>query len=80
MPVLRLGSMGEDVGELQRALASRGYEVACRIHSGTVWVNKHLDLPADIPFSGAKQSGLGTEMGIEGLQEFTQATVINVAK
>ena len=58
----------------------RGYEVACRIYSGTVWVNKHLDLPADIPFSGAKQSGLGTEMGIEGLQEFTQATVINVAK
>jgi len=58
----------------------RGYEVACRIHSGTVWVNKHLDLPADIPFSGAKQSGLGTEMGVEGLQEFTQATIINVAK
>jgi acyl-CoA reductase-like NAD-dependent aldehyde dehydrogenase len=58
----------------------RGYEVACRIQSGTVWVNKHLDLPADIPFSGAKQSGLGTEMGVEGLQEFTQATVINVAK
>ena len=58
----------------------RGYEVACRIQSGTVWVNKHLDLPADIPFSGAKQSGLGTEMGVEGLQEFTQATIINVAK
>jgi acyl-CoA reductase-like NAD-dependent aldehyde dehydrogenase len=58
----------------------RGYEVACRIQSGTVWVNKHLDLPADIPFSGAKQSGFGTEMGVDGLKEFTQATVINVAK
>jgi acyl-CoA reductase-like NAD-dependent aldehyde dehydrogenase len=48
--------------------------------SGTVWVNKHLELPPDIPFSGAKQSGHGTEMGQEGLEEFTQSKVINLAK
>jgi acyl-CoA reductase-like NAD-dependent aldehyde dehydrogenase len=58
----------------------RAYEVAQRIASGTVWVNKHLDLPPDIPFGGAKQSGLGTEMGQEGLEEFTQARIINMAK
>jgi hypothetical protein len=28
----------------------------------------------------SKQSGIGVEMGREGLEEFTQATVINVAK
>lgn len=55
-------------------------EVASRIDSGTVWVNKHLDLPPDIPFAGAKQSGLGAEMGHEGLEEFTQPRVINLAK
>ena len=38
-------------------LEQRAYEVASRIESGTVWVNKHLDLPPDIPFAGAKQSG-----------------------
>jgi acyl-CoA reductase-like NAD-dependent aldehyde dehydrogenase len=58
----------------------RAYEVASKLDSGTVWVNKHLDLPIDIPFGGAKQSGLGQEMGQEGLEEFTQAKIINIAK
>ena len=58
----------------------RAFEVAQRIASGTVWVNKHLDLPPDIPFGGAKQSGFGTEMGQEGLEEFTQSRIINLAK
>jgi acyl-CoA reductase-like NAD-dependent aldehyde dehydrogenase len=59
---------------------NRAYEVAERIASGTVWVNKHLDLPPDIPFGGAKQSGFGAEMGQEGLEEFTQVRIINMAK
>ena len=56
------------------------YAVAQRIDSGTIWVNQHLDLPYDIPMGGAKQSGIGVEMGEEGLAEFTQAKVINMAK
>lgn len=59
---------------------ARGVEVAKRIHSGTIWVNKHLDMPFDIPFGGAKQSGMGLENGVEGMKEFTQAKIINVAK
>jgi acyl-CoA reductase-like NAD-dependent aldehyde dehydrogenase len=58
----------------------RAFEVACRIESGTVWVNRHMDLPVDIPFAGAKQSGLGVEGGQEGLQELTQLRVINMAR
>ena len=54
--------------------------MAARINAGTVWVNKHLDLGPDIPYPGAKQSGIGTELGREGLEEFTQLTIINVAK
>jgi acyl-CoA reductase-like NAD-dependent aldehyde dehydrogenase len=57
----------------------RAYEVALKIDSGQVWVNKHLDLPPDVPFGGAKQSGLGHEMGQEGLEEFTQAKIINMS-
>jgi acyl-CoA reductase-like NAD-dependent aldehyde dehydrogenase len=56
------------------------YTVAAKMDSGTVWVNKHLDLPPDVPFAGAKQSGIGAEMGHEGLEEFTQPKVINLAK
>ena len=51
-----------------------------RLDTGTVWINQHLDLPPDIAFAGAKQSGIGVEMGMEGLEEFTQAKIINMAK
>jgi acyl-CoA reductase-like NAD-dependent aldehyde dehydrogenase len=54
--------------------------MAARINSGTVWVNKHLDLGPDTPFAGAKQSGFGAEMGQEGFEEFTPATIIKLAK
>lgn len=58
----------------------RGLEVAMRIDSGTVWVNKHYDLPVDIPFGGAKQSGLGREKGLDGLREVTQGKIVNANK
>ena len=32
------------------------------------------------PLGGAKMSGLGNELGQEGLQEFTQQKIINMAK
>jgi len=57
----------------------RGVAVASRVQSGTVWVNKWLDMPFDVPFRGAKQSGIGAENGQEGIEEYTQARVINVA-
>ncbi|RJG24714.1 aldehyde dehydrogenase family protein [Massilia cavernae] len=58
---------------------SKAASIAERVNSGTVWVNKHMDIAADLPFRGAKQSGLGAELGLAGLEEYTQARVINVA-
>lgn len=58
----------------------RAYEVAKKVDSGTIWVNKHADLQPHVPFGGIKTSGIGTELGAEGLNEFTQRKVINVAK
>lgn len=55
------------------------YELAIRVDAGTVWVNKHADMALEIPFGGAKQSGIGTELAEEGLAEFTQLQVINMA-
>jgi acyl-CoA reductase-like NAD-dependent aldehyde dehydrogenase len=51
--------------------------VATQLESGTVWINKHLDMAPHIPFGGAKQSGIGTEFAEEGLAEFTQLQIIN---
>jgi acyl-CoA reductase-like NAD-dependent aldehyde dehydrogenase len=43
-------------------------------------VNKHLELPLDVPFGGAKQSGLGVEKGQKGLDEYTQTRIVNIGK
>ena len=59
---------------------ARGLAIAQRITCGTVWVNKHLDLPLDVSFGGAKQSGIGRERGRAGLEEFTQLKLLNAAK
>jgi len=66
-------------GSVWSSDAERARELAIRIDSGTVWVNKHADLDPSIPFSGAKQSGIGTELGQEGFEEFTQRRVINIS-
>ena len=67
-------------GSIWSSNIERAHEMAERMDAGTVWINKHLDLAPNIPFGGAKQSGLGTEMGEEGLAEFTQLQVINAAR
>ncbi len=55
----------------------RAHAIARRIEAGTVWINKHLDLAPNVPFGGAKQSGIGVEFAEEGLVEFTQLQIIN---
>lgn len=55
----------------------RATQVARRIDSGTVWVNQFLAIDPAIPFRGAKHSGFGAELGEAGLNEYTQAHVIN---
>jgi acyl-CoA reductase-like NAD-dependent aldehyde dehydrogenase len=91
LPVLRYSDIDEVIerandtdfglgGSVWSSNRERAFGVAARINSGTVWVNKHLDVGLDTPFAGAKQSGMGVEMSQEGLEEFTQATIINMAK
>lgn len=40
------------------------------IEAGSISLNTFAISPPEMPFSGWKQSGLGTEMGIEGLHEY----------
>jgi acyl-CoA reductase-like NAD-dependent aldehyde dehydrogenase len=46
--------------------------VARQIRAGTVWVNHHHVLSCAAPHGGYKQSGLGRELGIWGLYEYTE--------
>jgi aldehyde dehydrogenase (NAD+) len=45
-------------------------EVAPRISSGTVTINGGGSLRADVPWGGARDSGIGREGGEEGLREY----------
>ncbi|MEZ5681660.1 MAG: aldehyde dehydrogenase family protein [Erythrobacter sp.] len=58
----------------------RGVEIAEQLETGTVWVNEFLHINPLAPFGGHKQSGFGSEYGLEGLKEFTYAQVITVKR
>lgn len=58
----------------------RAYALAGKMDAGTIWVNKHAELDPMIPFGGSKMSGVGTELGADGLEEFTQLKIINMAR
>ncbi|WP_072810177.1 aldehyde dehydrogenase [Rhodococcus zopfii] len=49
-----------------------GFDLAARIHSGTIGVN-HYALDLNAPFGGVKASGLGRELGPEGLAPYYTA-------
>ena len=55
----------------------RGFEIARQVRSGQFCVNTYT---ADLnsPFGGRKQSGIGAEMGIEGLEEYLRPKTISI--
>lgn len=53
-------------------------QLAKRIRTGTVWINDYHLLNAKAPFGGYKQSGVGRELGLHGLLEFTHTKHIHV--
>ena len=50
----------------------RAWRVARRLEAGTVWINMHGRLAAEIETGGYKESGLGRLHGVQGLEEFLQ--------
>ncbi len=67
-------------GTVWSADPERGLQVAMKVDSGIMWVNQHMNIHMDVPAGGSKQSGMGAELGLEGLREFTQNHVVYVAK
>jgi acyl-CoA reductase-like NAD-dependent aldehyde dehydrogenase len=54
----------------------RAMGIARRIRTGTVSVNGGMWYAADAPFGGSKQSGIGREMGVPGLEEYIERKTI----
>ena len=56
----------------------RAMNVARKIRAGTVWINEWHLLNDRVPFGGYKQSGIGRELGLEGVKEYTELKHIHV--
>lgn len=48
----------------------RAWSLARRLEAGTVWVNTYKQFSIATPFSGMKESGLGTEKGRDGILSY----------
>ena len=51
---------------------NRAGRIASMIEAGTVWINEYHLLSAAAPRGGFKKSGIGRELGLEGIMEYTQ--------
>ncbi len=91
LPIVRFSDPDEAIDRINRSDQGLGASVwstnpeladrlARRMEAGTVWVNTHGELDPSIPFGGAKQSGIGTELGRDGLEEFTQRKIVSTAR
>lgn len=58
---------------------ARACEIAARIEAGTVWINRHVNADANVPFGGFKESGIGREHGLVGLYSYMEPQVIDAA-
>lgn len=58
---------------------SRAHRLANKIEAGTVWVNTYAYLTPAAPYGGYKESGHGRELGMEGLEAYTQLKTIFIS-
>ncbi|KAA9155378.1 aldehyde dehydrogenase family protein [Amycolatopsis acidicola] len=65
-------------GAVQSASDERAIAVARRIRTGTLSINGGNYFAPDSPFGGYKQSGIGREMGVPGLEEFMERKTMAV--
>jgi aminobutyraldehyde dehydrogenase len=50
----------------------RALEAARVLQFGTVWINDHMPIVAEMPHGGFKQSGHGKDMSVYALEEYTE--------
>ena len=56
----------------------RALRVAKALQVGTTWVNLYGPVFDQAPWGGYKQSGIGRELGPQGLEEYTEIKQINI--
>lgn len=91
LPILRYSDLDDAIrrangsefglgGSVWSSNVQRAQALASRLECGSAWVNQHAAFAPNIPFPTCKQSGIGVEWGMEGLEQFTRLQVINISK
>ncbi len=57
---------------------ARAHRVAGDLQAGTLWINNYNLSPVEMPFGGAKQSGIGRENSLEALRHYSQVKSVYV--
>ncbi len=57
---------------------ARAHRVAGELQAGTLWINHYNLSPVEIPFGGAKNSGIGRENSLEALRHYSQVKSVYV--
>lgn len=57
---------------------ARAHRVAGDLQAGTLWINHYNLSPVEIPFGGAKSSGIGRENSLEALRHYSQVKSVYV--
>ncbi len=68
---------GLSAGVFTRDL-SRAHRMVRRLDAGTTWINTYNITPIELPFGGAKQSGIGRENGAAAIEHYTQLKSVYV--
>ena len=64
-------------GSIWTSDPQRARGLASALDVGTVWINHHAELRPDVPFGGARDSGIGYENGEQVLDAYSQLQVVN---
>jgi phenylacetaldehyde dehydrogenase len=55
------------------------HTLTAKVKAGTVWGNCHSVVDPALPFGGFRQSGVGRELGLEGLHAYTELKTVIIA-
>lgn len=57
---------------------NKAIHFANELETGAVWINDHLTISPEMPWGGIKESGIGKENSVIGLEEYTQLKLVAI--
>ena len=57
----------------------KAHALAARLRAGTVWINCYNVIDPGAPFGGFKMSGMGRELGQQGIEAYTEMKTVTMS-